>query len=476
MNFPSDPKDKNYTKDLLAKISLSQFSEDSNKPEELDLVLDENFEFFQSTENTTVTFVGLRPGRRYITSLSLDKHVRFPIVPSCSCESLTNEDQTGRPKGLRITQERGHVLFNFIDNSKCESGFSFSRFEGFAEFVDDSKHATSFTNDFSYQAPQQCDSVISPEFEASDDLKRSRLPVGATYSYCVRAVREGNYMDLTVNKKEVRSLASSAAICESHQIAWESSISGLISTEPNAGTIPIPNVHVRWELLSEEGQKLQCKNCFGETKTDEGGIFEINLNIQNEPLLYGANDADIPIRIYFSKTTISNGTEIHHRFLCNEGQDICDNEKGHTTYIKHLHFDTPMHIYDDTSVPFTGKLTIHGTQCPLFEAKACPLHKSVSAENQEELVGNLCVDTDSNGFFSAPVVIGSVIYGVRFEYYEHDFEKTFENKWNYDKGVKIEENGFYAKNDFYDVTKARLIVQGKCDDKFCALFFTLLLT
>lgn len=454
-----------YEPDLLTKISIQQFSEGSNNPEDIELILDENFIVTEGTDESdpyvNVTFVGLNPGRKYLTSFVIEEHVRFPIVPSCSCSSLTNEDQTGRPTTLAITQNKGNVFFEFTDHSKCEGGFSFSRFLGYAEFVDDSKHATSFTSDFSFQAPQQCNSVITPETEASDDLTISRLPVGQVYSYCVRAIKEGNYMDLTPNAQELRALTSSSAICQTHRVAWESSIAGLVTTDPNAGSLAIKDVHVSWQVVTEGGKALHCSDCFGTTMSDKGGVFNIDLNIQNETELYDKNDDDIAVNLYFSKTTTSNGTDIEHRFLCNEGQDICDPDAGYTVYLKHLVFNNPVHVYDDTSVPLSGTLSIHSTNCPISKARVCPLHKSVSAENLEELTGNLCVESDSYGDYAAPVVIGSVIFGIRIEYEEHEFERTFENKWDYDKGVHIVEDGYFAKNDFYDMSKARLIVQGK---------------
>ena len=82
------------------------------------------------------------------------------------------------------------------------------RFLGYAEFIDDSKHATSFAPDFLFQAPKQCNSIITPETEASDDLTISRLLVGQVYSYCVRAIKEANYMDLTPNEQVLRALSS----------------------------------------------------------------------------------------------------------------------------------------------------------------------------------------------------------------------------------------------------------------------------
>ncbi|GFH52940.1 hypothetical protein CTEN210_09416 [Chaetoceros tenuissimus] len=463
--------------DWSQNIEMSQFSEDSNNPENIAHVYNENLKVIDSTapssDETIITLENLNPGKKYLAviknfvSNTLNHEiVSFPIIPSCSCQSITNEDQTGRPTHLEITQKKGHITFKFTDNSKCENGFSFTRFKGYAEFVDDSSAATTFTNDFIFQAPTQCNSTITPELEASDDLTLSRLPIGNIYSYCVRAVKEGNYMDISGKAEEMRSVSSSSSICQSHQIAWESSITGLVSTEPNAGTLPIEKVKVSWQVISSTGRPLSCGNCSGKTTTDQGGVFQIEINIQNESFLYGKEEDDIPVKLFFSKTTKSDNNEIQHRFLCNEGQDDCDNAEGHIMYLRHLHFDTPVHIYDDTSVPFTGKLEVYGTECPIVGAKACPLHKRISAENQDALTGSLCVETKSDGSFEAPIVIGSVIYGVRFEYEEHDFQKTLDNPWNYESGVQIAEGGFYSKNNFYDVTRTRLVVQvagGACN-------------
>ncbi|GFH43554.1 hypothetical protein CTEN210_00027 [Chaetoceros tenuissimus] len=412
-----------------------------------------------------VKFLGLRPGKRYLVSLSLDENIRFPIVTSCSCQSLTSSEQTGRPGELRIEQTNGHVTFIFRDQSKCESGFSFTRFDGFAEFVDDSRQATTFSRDYSFQAPMQCGSIIAPGVAASDDLRTSKLEVGKVYSYCVRSINENGYMDQVVNTQVERSITSSSAFCSTHRVQWESSISGIVTTDLDAGSLPIENVRVSWQLQDESGNDIQCEGCTGEVMTDNGGVFEIPFNIRDS-VLYGKNDVEIPVKLFFSKVTTSGTIEIPHRFLCNEGQDICDSANGNKIYLRHLYFDTPLHIYDDTNVPFTGKVTIHGTECPIIGARACPLYKRIFAGNTEALVGPQCVDTDSNGFFIAPVVVGSVIHGVRIEYEEHEFEKTSENKWPYETGVSITEEGFYVRNDFQDVSKARLFVEvagGLCD-------------
>ena len=449
------------------KISVFHTGDNLDNPVKIEL--NDKLSIINTESKTTMKITDLKPGNRYLFNITFDDEtVSFPIVPSCSCDPLLNPDKTGRPKGLRISQDNGHVRFTFTDNSRCGSAFSFTRFSGYAEFVDDSALATSFTSDYSFSAPTQCsaDAIVDPGITSSDDLRRSRLALGDTYSYCVRAVNPGQYMDLTLSGEVSRVVSSSAAICESHTISWEASIDGLITTEPNAGSLPINNVTVAWQLLSEDGTTpLACDGCTDSTKTDRGGAFAINFNVIHHSLK-NKNLADIPVSIKFSKTTSSRDGEINHLFLCNEGQNVCDPEGGHIFYLRHLHFDNPLHIYDDTSIPFSGKITIHGTGyegspdgCPIIGAKVCPQHHT-TVGILEDLV---CVTSDSNGEYVAPIVMGAMVHGVEITYNSHVFEKNFENNWNYNTGVRIKEGGFYGRNDFMDVTKARMYVQGKLD-------------
>jgi len=416
-----------------------------------------------------IVISGLIPGNRYITTVIVkngdglpDEIVTFPIVPSCSCDAITNPDKTGRPKNLIVYQDQGHVMFNFTDNSKCEAAFSFSRFTGFPEFTDDSVIATSFTHDYTFNAPKQCGAEVSTGTKASDDLKLSRLSVGSTYSYCARAVKTGEYMDLTVSELETRVISSSTALCKSHTISWEASIDGLVTTEPNAGSLAIVGVTVTWQLVSEDGTtSLSCVGCTGSTLSDEGGAFSIPFNVHHLSL-QDTNLADIPVKIYFSKETHTSNGIIDHIFLCNEGQDICKPDQGYTFYLKHLHFDTPLHIYDDTSLPFTGYLTVYNTEylgsdgCIISDAQVCLQHYTAGG-----ILENLvCVQSQNDGLYEAPAIIGSVVNNVKINYSSHDFEKTFKNNWDYSAGVVISDGGFYSGNDFMDVTRAKMNVQG----------------
>jgi len=451
-------------------VEMFYLGKDSVNPEKVDLTgrISMNKNDSDLLNYKDIVISGLKPGYRYITTVSVSnantqpENVIFPIVPSCSCDALTNPDKTGRPKELIVSQDQGHVMFNFIDNSKCEAAFSFSRFSGFAEFTDDSVLATSFTDDYSFNSPKQCDAKISTGTKASDDLKVSRLSVGNTYSYCVRAVKTGEYMDLTVSNLETRVISSSTALCKSHTISWEASINGLISTEPNAGSLPIEKVTVAWQLMSQDGLvPLDCDGCKNTTTTDKGGAFNIEFNVHHLSLL-DANQLDIPVKLLFSKTTNSRNGNIDHIFLCNEGQDTCNPVQGYTFYLKHLHFDTPLHIYDDTSLPFTGYLTVYNTQhpgsdgCTIADAEVCLQHYTAS-----DILENLvCVNSQNDGLYEAPAIIGTVVHNIKINYSSHIFGKTLKNNWDYSAGVVISEGGFYSGNDFMDVTTGKLHAQG----------------
>ena len=88
------------------------------------------------------------------------------------------------------------------------------------EFLSDfAEDAASFTSDFFFSGSEECGMTIDPNEQATDDLSLSNLEVGKTFSYCVRAVKQGHYMDAPYsNSKERRLLTSSQAACEAHTI------------------------------------------------------------------------------------------------------------------------------------------------------------------------------------------------------------------------------------------------------------------
>lgn len=419
------------------------------------------------------TLSQLEPGIRYTITLSnknnSGKEYSFPAVTTCSCSNNDSIDRTGRPKDLNATQENGHVMFTFIDNSKCEEAFSITRSDHAEEFLADvSEYGVAFTRDYFFIGGKDCGFTINTGTEASDDLQYSKLPIGKLYMYCVRAVHNTHYMDHPLDYEGAgRQLQSSDDTCAPHKIRWEASIHSKITTEPNAGSLPIEDVEVTWELLRSDSDTtpIGCNECSGSSSTTEGGIFDIIINIDDAFFKY-KNEMDFPVKIRFSKMS---GT-IDHTFLCNDGEDDCSGDKGTVVYLKHLQFKEPLHVYDETSIPFSGKVfiadTIHsGAEgCMLSNVGVCLIQERNIGSGTKRNDTMVCGDTGPDGTYSLPVIIGSTIDHVDLNYHEHAFRPSSES--SFEGSIVIKENVSYENNDFEDVEKARVFVEiagGLCD-------------
>jgi len=332
------------------------------------------------------------------------------------------------------------------------------------EFLRDfAANASSFTSDFYFSASENCFTTIEPGTQASDDLAVSNLEVGKEYSYCVRAVKQGHYMDAPYeNSEQRRLLTSSGSSCEAHKIRWEASIHGRVTTIPTAGSLPIKDVLVSWELLSKDSKKiLECDNCSGSTLTNEGGTFNIEFNADH---LFLDNESDFPVRVFFSKTSPG---DLKHDFLCDLGtQELCDPEEGYITYLNHLQFMAPLNVYDDTSVPVSGKVFVADTKfegsdgCAIESVEVC-LYHNMTGGWEQELV---CVDTETDGSYLAPVIVGATVSYVELSYYGHTFEVTDKNPLNGEDGILISAEDQFIGFDYKDVSKAKLTVEGKLNE------------
>ena len=82
-------------------------------------------------------FANLDPGSRYVIKATIMNsstvvHPEYdPAVvaaeTTCNCVESPDGDTSGRPREVSLEQVGGHVLFSFVDNSRCEEAFSFSR-------------------------------------------------------------------------------------------------------------------------------------------------------------------------------------------------------------------------------------------------------------------------------------------------------------------------------------------------------------
>ena len=129
--------------------------------------------------------------------------------------------------------------------------------------------------------------------------------------------------------------------------------------------------------------------------------------------------------------------------------------------MKHLHFKTPLHVYDDTSVPFSGRIIVYNTGCPIRKANVCIQHLN-TLHILEDLI---CRESDVNGYYEAPVIIGSTVHNIIIHSYNHKFDRTSENKIDYSQGLQISAGGFYTQNDFMDMDKTKLSVEGMSLDQ-----------
>ena len=405
----------------------------------------------------------LQPGTVYEAIIDFHSDsIVFKFVTQCSCRTDV-ADRTGRPMNLSVFQVEGVVMFEFTDNSHCDTAYAFSRDESMEEFAKVAGTSVTTAPDFYHSQADTCDfSILNPGLQATDDLKISRLPVLHTFAYCVSAVNAVKYMDSPYDATEGSvALSSSENTCVPHTIRWQASIAGLITTLPSAGSLPIENVTISWHLFSRDLERLECDGCSGTVYTSEGGAFDIDISVAH-PSLKGLDHHELPVQIFYQKTSNGGANSIEHVFLCNHGEDICDNEVGNFMYLRHLFFNEQLHIYDDTSLPFTGRVIVYDTPypgsagCPIQNAEVC-LFRNRTVDVSEELV---CVETDPNGEFSAPVVIGSIITDVQIHYNNHDFVMSYENNWEYKKGISISPDGFYANNDFIDISKSKLNIEG----------------
>ncbi len=419
----------------------------------------------------TYTFFGLDPGHRYNIEFTYDsngeeKDMKFPAVTSCS--ACSNTDKTGSPTNFEAFQDNGHVMFTFEDCSLCEEAYSFTR----TSYEDGNYKPVSFTSDYFFIPKQASGSIITPFTRASDDLLKSKLIVGKYYEYCVRAVHPVLYMDHPFDIENAgRTLLSSNDTCADHRIRWEASIHGKVTTEPTAGTLPVEGVNVTYELLNdnllsgdEKYTPMECDGCSGSLETTEGGSFNIAFNVDHE-VLYEKNTHEIPVKVTFTKSTIGdNNAMIEHRFLCNEGEDDCSGDIGTIVYLSHLQFREPLHVYDDTSVPFSGKISIADTPydgapegCAISGVEVCLIHERNVGGGVMKINETLvCGDTDTDGKYSVPVIIGSRVDYVDLSYNNHTFELSQPS--NFVPGTVIEAERDYDDMNFVDTQKARLMV------------------
>ena len=152
------------------------------------------------------TFVNLIPGRRYDVSVKAFNSAGAEItynsqlisnttVTHYSCTDVLRSqagEWTGMPQNFIITQDQGFVSFQFQAASRCEQGYAFTRQVGIMNGTGaQSVQKSAFTPNYYYLPKVRCDmNPVVTGRQAADDLSLSKLTVGQTYTYCVRAVNQ----------------------------------------------------------------------------------------------------------------------------------------------------------------------------------------------------------------------------------------------------------------------------------------------
>ena len=139
-----------------------------------------------------------------------------------------SNDMTGAPIQYNPRQHEGYVYFKFVDNSFCEEAFSIHR-------IDSGGMVHVIAPNFYYYMTSKCNSEITPGKEFSDDMVKSELIVGNTYTYCVSAVATEYMAQLPDSRGNFKPfLKSSAANCIPYTPHWVSNFYFVMSTnEPN---------------------------------------------------------------------------------------------------------------------------------------------------------------------------------------------------------------------------------------------------
>lgn len=224
----------------------------------------------------------------------------------------------------------------------------------------------------------------------------------------------------------------------------------------DAGSLPIKGVTITYQIYSENFVRLDCDDCSGSVLTNEGGGFTIDFNLDH-PFLHGVGESDdIPVVLTFHKTTGSGDNGVDHLFLCNELLEVCNEDGGHTIFLNHLAFKTPLRVHDDTGVPFRGVVSIADTDllCKVANAEVCLVEHIEMTGTQTPLV---CGSTNGRGEYELPAVLGIRVDDIEIKYNEHTFEATEDSR--FEAGTIIAEGGFYSGMDFVDVTKTELTVE-----------------
>lgn len=410
----------------------------------------------------------LSPGTQYKMEIQTpDIYYSSIITTKCYCQ-IINGDDTGIPTNAYATQTNGYVTFIFTDNSRCESAYSFAR-TSIPPNGTVIQSAIAFTADYYYFSQQVCtlDPYI-PGLQAADNLRLSNLNVGQTYYYLIRASAQ-------------QSWRISNPVIIPFTIQWQASINGKVSISTGSGGLPIEGVLVEYQLFNANGTTLITSACTNpvngwcQTTTASSGRFQITFSIVDASL---NNFDEFPVQLRFAKSTDG----IDHTFLCSEGTRDCSAKIMNGTtigndtsvaivHLQHLEFGASMDVVDDTTIPFRGTVTVAGTDatgtglgCPLVGVKVCLYDHTI--RNQYSTDNSICTETDSDGEYELPAVIGTIV-SPYVTFRNHTFAPYDPSQQViFDTGIEVKADGIYEGYNLQDTTLANVTIEvagGLCD-------------
>ncbi|EGD79681.1 hypothetical protein PTSG_10665 [Salpingoeca rosetta] len=266
---------------------------------------------------------------------------------------------------------------------------------------------------------------VHPDIDPTFSRRIPGPEPGTTQEYCIEA-----------NKPEWYDLQgySSDPTCSDFTIMWESQLEGQITIDSKEIHLPVEGVEVEFEI----GGLVR-----GRRITNEDGKFFIHILSDK---LVGSRHR---MTLRFSKTT----GNIKHTFTC--GGIACTES---TLIMEHLRFDHQVNVKDTTSLPFSGIVSIGGTEheglpdgCPLKDVEVCLYDR-----NQANTLIN-CDMSDSKGRYLISAVLGtSVTVSLSFGNSSHTFERAPYKKdaANAPSGIlqSIDATNSLVRTPYYDVT------------------------
>ncbi|EGD75040.1 hypothetical protein PTSG_12565 [Salpingoeca rosetta] len=269
---------------------------------------------------------------------------------------------------------------------------------------------------------------VHPDIDPTFSRRIPGPEPGTTQEYCIEA-----------NKPEWYDLQgySSDPTCTSFTIMWESQLEGQIAIDSKEIHLPVEGVEVEFEI----GGLVR-----GRRITNEDGKFFIHILSDK---LVGSRHR---MTLRFSKTT----GNIKHTFTC--GGIACTET---TLIMEHLRFDHQVNVRDTTSLPFSGIVSIGGTEheglpdgCPLKDVEVCLYDR-----HQANTLIN-CDVTDSKGRYLVRAVLGtSVTVGLSYGNSSHTFERIpyASDAANAPSGILQTINALNAleRTLYYDVTDGK---------------------